>query len=156
MTAPIYATSMSDGGKSEGECDEEQSEDNLLYLVPPAAAVLRDVQTKAASGAGGKEDSGCLARGERLDPEEIRSVRCAVPESYWTSCVLCPFYRTSEKNRMEWGARIKCEGFTDNCKITIAFRSWRDMDDQIEIFCANHYKNCEVYRMIYAAKYDEE
>lgn len=64
--------------------------------------------------------------------------------------ILCPFYRYHNK------IVIGCEGFTDACTINAHFDNQDAHDIQLNVFCCGKYKNCEIYRMVYAAKYAEE
>lgn len=61
----------------------------------------------------------------------------------------CPFYRRKEKQK------IVCEGPYDDCLSLIqTFGSNVNRDKQLEIFCGDRYKNCEIYRMIMESKYE--
>lgn len=71
--------------------------------------------------------------------------------SYRQSDVLCPFYQTDDGKR-----RVICEGFTDGCTIALNYRRRADLQTQLSIFCAEHFANCEVYRMLMQEKYKEE
>ena len=64
----------------------------------------------------------------------------------------CPFYKFDDFKRR----RISCEGIVDDSTLALTFQRKKDYDTQLDVFCCEHYKNCEVYRMIMAAKYDEE
>jgi hypothetical protein len=64
---------------------------------------------------------------------------------------LCPFYRSDEARRK----RIVCEGLVDKSILALAFRKRNDYDTQLGVFCCEHYKKCEVYRML-MQKYEEE
>lgn len=66
--------------------------------------------------------------------------------------VLCPFYKFDDWNKH----RIVCEGILDQATLASTFRFRHDYQEQLEIFCCEHYKKCEIYRMIMAAKYEEE
>ena len=69
--------------------------------------------------------------------------------SMWCCKVECLFYKRIDKNS------IICEGVAeDSCLIT-SFRFKKGMDQQMRIFCCEHYKNCEIYRMLMDAKYEE-
>ena len=66
--------------------------------------------------------------------------------------VLCPFYKFDDwKNH-----RIVCEGIVDQSTLASTFRIRKDYQDQLDRFCCEHYKMCEIYRMIYDAKYEED
>ena len=55
----------------------------------------------------------------------------------------CPFYRTVE------GKNIICQGVTQASSLVWKFRRREDFEIQINTFCSDHYRNCEVYRMLY-------
>ena len=57
--------------------------------------------------------------------------------------VVCPFYRFDDGRR-----RITCEGIMDGCNVALIFRDKADFDRQLEVFCCEHCKKCEVYRMV--------
>ena len=63
--------------------------------------------------------------------------------------VKCPFYHRDDSNR-----KLTCEGILDGSTLTLNFRRKSDLDQQMEIFCNDYYKNCEVYRMLMEAKYE--
>lgn len=69
--------------------------------------------------------------------------------SLWQSKVECPFYKLDDK------FNIFCEGVTDDSTIIIRFRFKKGRDQQMRIFCCDHYKNCEIYRMLMSAKYED-
>ena len=68
--------------------------------------------------------------------------------------VQCPFFKfddyTSQKKR------IICEGFVDKSMLALIYCRKKDYETQLRVFCCEHYKNCEVYRMLMQYKYDEE
>lgn len=66
--------------------------------------------------------------------------------------VQCPFF----KHDVEMQKRIVCEGFVDKSYLELLYRRKKDYVTQLEVFCCEHYKKCEVYRMLMEAKYDEE
>jgi len=63
--------------------------------------------------------------------------------------VQCPFYRFDDKKRS-----ITCEGIIDRSHITLSYQNGRDQRKQLEVFCCEHYKKCEIYRMLMRNKYD--
>lgn len=65
--------------------------------------------------------------------------------------VQCPFYKVDDNKRS-----ITCEGIIDGSHITLSYRRSRDQRQQLEIFCCEHYKKCEIYRMLMRDKYDME
>ena len=66
--------------------------------------------------------------------------------------VLCPFYKFDDWNKH----RIVCEGIVDQATLASTFRIRQDYQEQLDIFCCEHYKKCEIYRMIMEAKYEED
>jgi predicted metal-binding transcription factor (methanogenesis marker protein 9) len=40
--------------------------------------------------------------------------------------------------------------------LALTFRRRNDYDTQLGVFCCEHYKKCEIYRMLMENKYDEE
>jgi hypothetical protein len=40
--------------------------------------------------------------------------------------------------------------------LALSFSRKKDYETQLGVFCCEYYKKCEIYRMIMAAKYDEE
>lgn len=71
--------------------------------------------------------------------------------SYKQIEVQCPFYKYDDGKQ-----RITCEGLVDNSSLALIYQKRRDYETQMSVFCCEHYKRCEVYRMIMEAKYDEE
>ena len=71
--------------------------------------------------------------------------------SYKQIEVQCPFYKYDDGKQ-----RITCEGLVDNSSLALIYQKRRDYETQMCVFCCEHYKRCEVYRMIMEAKYDEE
>lgn len=66
--------------------------------------------------------------------------------------VQCPFFKFDVANQK----RIVCEGFVDESTLALIYCRKKDYITQLEVFCSEHYKKCEVYRMLMKAKYDEE
>lgn len=64
--------------------------------------------------------------------------------------VQCPFYKYDDGRR-----HITCEGLIDKSSITLNYLIRRDFNKQLEVFCCEHYKKCEIYRTL-MEKYDEE
>ena len=71
--------------------------------------------------------------------------------SYKQIEVQCPFYKYDDGKQ-----RITCEGLVDNSSLALIYQKRRDYETQMSVFCCEHYKRCEVYRMLMEAKYDEE
>ena len=63
--------------------------------------------------------------------------------------VKCPFYRNDDGKTV-----VSCEGFVDGSTVKLQYRRKADFKQQMEIFCCDHYKNCEIYRALMEAKYD--
>lgn len=71
-----------------------------------------------------------------------------MPTSIYYAQVQCPFYHydnISDNNRFY---RIVCEGFVDNSNLVQTYKVRKDFEQQLRIFCCEHYKKCEVYRML--------
>ena len=74
-----------------------------------------------------------------------------MPNEFRQSFVQCPFYKYADGRR-----RITCEGLIDKSRIALLYLTRRDYDTQLLSFCCEHYKKCEIYNMLYAAKYDDD
>ena len=70
--------------------------------------------------------------------------------SYKQADVQYPFYKYDDGRR-----RITCEGLIDKSSIALIYLTRNDYDTQLLTFCCEHYKNCEIYRVL-MEKYDEE
>ena len=70
--------------------------------------------------------------------------------SYMQVYVRCPFYKFDDGNR-----RITCEGIIEDSSLALIYHNKQDWETQITTFCCEHYKKCEVYRLL-IDKYDEE
>lgn len=70
--------------------------------------------------------------------------------SYRQVYVQCPFYKFDDGKR-----RITCEGLIEDSSVALIYHRKADYETQIETFCCEHYKKCEVYRML-MNKYDQE
>lgn len=70
--------------------------------------------------------------------------------SFMQVYVQCPFYKYDDGRR-----HITCEGLIDKSSITLAYITRTDYEIQLRSFCCEHYKKCEVYKML-MAKYEEE
>lgn len=58
----------------------------------------------------------------------------------------CPFF--NGKDTEHAGKKVFCESPVPGSTITLYFRKKKDFDMQYNIFCCDHYKNCEVYRAV--------
>lgn len=71
--------------------------------------------------------------------------------SYKQIEVQCPFYKYDDGKQ-----RITCEGLVDNSSLALIYQKKGDYEAQINVFCCEYYKKCEVYKMLMESKYDEE
>jgi hypothetical protein len=71
-----------------------------------------------------------------------------MPTMYDDVDVKCPFFLSSGKRK------VSCEGMTDDCTISLNFVTREKKCLHCEIFCNEHYKNCEIYRML-EEKYED-
>ena len=74
--------------------------------------------------------------------------------SFKQADVLCPFYKYDDGK-----ALITCEGLVgekEDSSLALIYHSRKDYETQIDVFCCEHYRKCEVYRMLMATKYSEE
>ena len=71
-----------------------------------------------------------------------------MPRSYNEGNVKCPFFIACGK------VTITCEGLTDECKTKLLFTNEKGREQHREIFCDNHYSNCEIYSML-EKKYED-
>lgn len=65
--------------------------------------------------------------------------------------VLCPFYRFDDTRKH----RIVCEGLVDRSTIALTYELKAGYNTQIKVFCCEHYKKCEIYRVL-MEKYEED
>ena len=63
--------------------------------------------------------------------------------------IKCPFYKHDDGHN-----NIVCEGLVPHSSVNLSYQHIRDFKTQLLIFCSNHYKKCEVYRML-NQKYEE-
>lgn len=70
--------------------------------------------------------------------------------SFKQNYVQCPFYKHDDGRQ-----RITCEGLVDRSSVSLSYQRMRDYTTQFTVFCCEHYKNCEVYRML-LEKYEED
>lgn len=70
--------------------------------------------------------------------------------SYKQIAVQCPFYKYDDGKQ-----RITCEGLVDNSSLALIYSRRNDYETQINVFCCEHYKKCEVYRIL-MEKYEED
>ena len=68
--------------------------------------------------------------------------------SYRQVNVKCPFYRLDDCR-----GKVVCEGIVEGSTVSLNFKNREDLNQQMDIFCCEYYKNCEVYRMLMEAKY---
>ena len=72
-------------------------------------------------------------------------------ESYRQVLVRCPFY-----HRDNGRSTITCEGIVEGSTLSLNFPNKQEFLTQSDVFCCDYYKNCEVYRMLMDARYDED
>lgn len=65
--------------------------------------------------------------------------------------VRCPFFKRGDDERKQ----VVCEGFVPDSSLAQTYKRKVDYDNQINIFCCEYYKNCEVYRMLMAERFDD-
>lgn len=65
--------------------------------------------------------------------------------------VQCPYYICDDKKRT-----ITCEGFIPGSSVIQRYKRFADQKQQLKLFCCKYYRNCELYRMISAEKYEME
>ena len=70
--------------------------------------------------------------------------------SFKQADVQCPFYKYDDGWR-----RITCEGVMDDTSLAMIFHRREDYNIQLSVFCCEHYKKCELYRMLMENKYEE-
>ena len=68
------------------------------------------------------------------------------------SDVLCPFYKDDNAKTRS----ISCEGVFHRTLIVSKFRRQEDRLQQMRLFCADCYKNCEIFRAVMEAKYPDD
>lgn len=66
----------------------------------------------------------------------------------------CPFFTMAEQAGA--GRRIVCEGPIPGGSLSIYFRKKADFENQVNIFCCDRFKNCEIYRMTVNEKYGSD
>ena len=71
--------------------------------------------------------------------------------SFKQADVLCPFYKYDDGKQ-----RITCEGLVDDSSLALIYHQKIDYETQINVFCCENYKHCEVYRMLMENKYEED
>ena len=64
--------------------------------------------------------------------------------------IQCPFFRYDDGRR-----RIICEGVIEETSLSMLFLRQEDYDIQLRVFCCEHYKKCELYRMLMENKYED-
>lgn len=70
--------------------------------------------------------------------------------SYMQVNVQCPFYKHDDGKK-----RITCEGLIDDSSLALLYKYEADYKTQITVFCCEHYRNCEVYKLL-MEKYENE
>lgn len=62
---------------------------------------------------------------------------------------VCPFVKALK------GKCVECEAPMDKAKLVLQFRTANAMEEHARTYCGDHYKYCEVYRMVMDAKYED-
>ena len=67
--------------------------------------------------------------------------------------IICPFSQFCSKQKGQWKSSITCENIRDNMgfelKNAIKFESSQEMDEYMEMYCANQdYQDCEYCKVI--------
>lgn len=70
--------------------------------------------------------------------------------SYKQVYVQCPFYKSDDGK-----SKIVCEGLVEESILSTTFGRRDDYETQITVFCSNHYRKCEIFRII-NSKYDDD
>ena len=71
------------------------------------------------------------------------------PDTRRSRDVICPFYMADTP------LSINCEGPFDGCRrVQLLFCGMEKNETHIREFCCKYYKFCEVYRMVFEAKYN--
>ena len=65
----------------------------------------------------------------------------------------CPFF--GKIQRAGGAQKIVCESPVPGSSLSLYFRRKEAFEKQINIFCCEHYKKCEIYRMVAESKYEE-
>ena len=71
-----------------------------------------------------------------------------MPTMYEDVDVKCPFFRSGGKKK------LTCEGITDDFTISLNFFTRNKKLLHCEIFCNEHFKCCEIYRLL-EEKYED-
>lgn len=64
--------------------------------------------------------------------------------------IICPFYVRNENSR----ASVTCEGHTDKNRNVMRFTNLKERSAYMNEYCAADYRFCEIYRLVYACKYE--
>lgn len=70
--------------------------------------------------------------------------------SYRQADARCPFYKFDDGKR-----RITCEGILEDSSLALIYHCKEDYETQINVFCCEHYRNCEIYGLLMEHKYEE-
>lgn len=63
--------------------------------------------------------------------------------------ILCPFWHCRKQRE------IHCEGLVQKSEIVLMYSTITDTNVQVNVFCKDHYANCEIYRAVLEARYPE-
>ena len=76
-----------------------------------------------------------------------------MPDGSWRQAdILCPFYRDDNPRQKT----ISCEGVFSRASLTNRFQRQREREMQLDIFCADQYRKCEIFRAIMEEKNPED
>lgn len=65
--------------------------------------------------------------------------------------IKCPFYRNYNSDT------VRCEGIMDGTTLGLSFADTKDRCRHMDVFCqTEHFRKCEIYRMVMDARYEEE
>lgn len=78
-----------------------------------------------------------------------------MPTSRTDTRVLCPFYQYDEALNRQKAYKITCEGIVDGSTLILNYRRKGDFRTQLDVFCCEHFRRCEIYRML-MEKYEEQ
>lgn len=71
--------------------------------------------------------------------------------SNWIDAIVqCPFYKSDDGK-----SKIVCEGLVEESILSTTFGRRDDYKTQITVFCSDHYRKCEIFRII-NSKYDDD
>ena len=63
--------------------------------------------------------------------------------SWYDNYAACPYYIRDD--RKSW---VECTGIAEDSRLQIRFDTKQDYKVQVETFCCDRYRNCEIYNML--------